>query len=97
MVYGDKSIELKKITSNSTSNESSLVYSHIRLWGVQAVEESLWGHPFDEEPSLADPPVVVHAVDVPRQAEVSDLHDAFLANEHAPRGQIEVDALGRKG
>lgn len=41
-------------------------------------------------------PIVVRAVDVPRHAEVSDLHHQALAHQAVARGQVAVDEVQRR-
>lgn len=74
---------------------SNNVHSHVRLRGVEPVEEGFGRHPLDGEPPLARLPVVVHTLDVPGEPEVADLHDALLAHQHVPRGEVAVHALVR--
>lgn len=66
---------------------------HVRLAGVNALEQGFRRHPFDRKPAVGGLAVVFVHVDVTRQSEVGDLEDAVVADQDVARRQVAVDAL----
>ena len=68
-------------------------YSHVRLGGVEPLEQRLGSHPLDGQPAVRHLAVVLVVLDVSRQAEVGDLQRFLLSHEDVAGGQVTVDAL----
>ena len=53
---------------------------HVRLAGVDALEQGFGRHPLDGQPAVGGLPVVLVHVDVSRQSEIGDLEHAVVAD-----------------
>ena len=68
-------------------------YSHVRLCGVEPLEQRLGRHPFDRQSAVGDLAVVLVVLNVPGQAEVGDLQRLVLADQDVAGGQVTVNTL----
>ena len=68
---------------------------HVRLAGIDALEQRFRGHPFDRQSSISRFAVILVHVHVPRQTEIGDFQDAIVADQDVAGRQIPVDALNQ--